>query len=307
MKPVLSIIITSLEDYQETQYTIESIRATAGDDVEVIVVDDATQVPLSLTDKKSLLIRNNERAGVGPSRHIGATVATSDYLLITDSHMRFEPGWLDRALKRIVGRLHTIHCASCVALSPDMMDMARAQHAYCGAGLNLYGADKNKHGVTQILEGVWLPTPASDDQPLACIMGATYFMPTDWFFHINGLRMLRGWGSDEPLLSIKTWLAGGECRALPGVRIGHQFRPASPYRTANWNLIYNKMMIARTCMDTALANKLCRLFEGAEELITAKTRMTEDMGQILAERTYLQSIFVHDFPWYCAKFNITIP
>jgi len=302
----LSVLITAHnEPFDEVQATVKSIRDTAPG-VEIIVVDDASQIPLSLEDKQAKLVRNEDRAGVGGSRHIAATHATQDFILITDAHVRFEPGWFDVAMKRITDRPHTLHCGSCIALSPSQMDISKAKTVYSGASLNIYGADKNKHGVNQIMEGVWLKESV-DDQPLSCIMGAVYFTPTDWFFHIGGLRLLKGWGADEPMLAIKTWLAGGEVRLLKNVRIGHQFREASCYRTEHWKLIFNVMQLAITCMNEKQAQVICNLFNGGSELLEAKNRIREDANIILSEKHYLQSIFVRDFQWYVDKFGLTFP
>lgn len=304
----LSVLISSHnEQLAEINASIRSIRATAGDKVEVVVVDDATPMPVSLEDKKALLIRTESRCGVGAARHLAALHASGDYFLICDAHMRFEMGWLDKALKRIVGRQTTIHNASCVALEIGQMDMAKATHTYHGATLNIFGPDKNKPGATQILEGNWLPSREGDDFPLACIMGANYFMSAEWFFHIGGLRMLKGWGTDEGLLSIKTWLAGGECRMMKSVRIGHQFRHTAPYPTEASSLIYNKMMLALTCLPLNMAWKLNSLHRGGTELLQAKKEIERDYGSIMVERAYFESIRKRDFEWYCGFFGITFP
>lgn len=306
--PALSIIITAHnEPPGEIPATIASIRLTAGTQPEIIVVDDASQLPVGLDDKQVKLIRTEERCGVGPARHIGATHATAPLLLILDAHMRFEPGWFETALSRIKDRPYTIHNAACVALEPGQMDMRKAKAVYHGATLNLYGPDKHKPNVMQVLEGNWLPDKDGDDYPMACIMGANYFIPTDWFFHIGGLRLLRGWGGDEPLLALKTWLAGGECRMLKSVRIGHQFRESSVYSTMAWNMIYNKMMIALTCLPLDMAYRLNRLHQGSGELVTAKDRIREDWGLLMTERRQLDEIFVRSFQWYLTYFGLNFP
>lgn len=307
MNDTISVLITAHnEDLNEVNNTIASIRATAGD-IEIVLVDDASVLPLDIKDKSVNLIRTDIRCGVGPARHCAALHATGEYLLITDAHCRFEKGWSDRAMKRIVGRPTTVHCGSCVALEVGQMDMAKATHTYHGATLNVFGPDKNKPGATQILEGNWLSDREGDDYPIACIMGAVYLMPTDWFFHLNGLRMLKGWGGDEVLLSLKSWLAGGECRMMKSVRIGHQFRHTAPYPTEAWALKYNAMMIALTCLPMDKAWKLNSLHRGGPELLQAKKEIERDYGNIMAERFYLQSIFKRDFQWYLDWFHLTFP
>jgi glycosyltransferase involved in cell wall biosynthesis len=304
----LSILITAHnEPLQEVNNTLTSIRETAGD-IEVVLVDDGSQMPLDLEDKTTKLIRMENRCGVGPARNIAASHSTGEFILITDGHVRFEKGWLDAALKRIKDRPTTVFCATCVGLEPGMMDMARAKYSYsAGASINFYGPDRNRPEQTQILESVWNPAREGDDFPIASLMGACYVMSKAWFDFIGGLRLLRGWGSDESLLALKTWLAGGECRAMKCVRIGHQFRQASSYVTPSWQMLWNKMAIAHTCLPTDKAWALCNLFQGGEELTTAKRRLTDDWGLIMAERAYLQSISVRTFDSYLEYFGLTFP
>lgn len=302
----LSILITAHnESYREVQDTLASIRETAGDRVEIVVVDDATQVPLALEDKQAKLIRLNNRAGVGPARHIAALNASGDWLLITDAHVRFEKGWLEKLENRLSkAEPSTVLCGSCVALRVGMMDMAKAQTVYTGATLSMFGDAPNN---MDVLEGKWLSPRDDDDFPMACPMGASYVLNADWFAHIHGLNMLRSWYGDEPLLGIKTWLAGGEICAFKGLRIGHQFRDASPYRTANWHLLWNKMAIAYSCFLEPQADKIMRQLQGSAELQEAKRHFYDDYGFIMAERAYLQSIFTRDLEWYCQFFGIRFP
>lgn len=304
----LSILITAHnEPLAEVNATIASIRETAGD-VEIVLVDDGSQLPLDLEDKTVRLIRSEERCGVGPARHLAALHATGDWFLIIDAHMRFEAGWIDRAFKRIAGRETTLFCATCVGLEPGQMEMVKAKYSYTsGASIHFYGPDRNRPDKMQILESVWNPDRQGDDFPIASIMGAAYLLSAQWYFHIGGLRMLRGWGGDETFLALKTWLAGGECRAMKCVRVGHQFRETSSYRTEAWQPVWNKFMIAHTCLPTVKAWKLVGLFEGGEELRTAKQRLTCDWGQIQCERAYLESIFTRSFEWYCEFFGLNFP
>jgi glycosyltransferase involved in cell wall biosynthesis len=305
--PKLSIVIGCYGEFEELQQTIKSIRDTAGNEPEIVVIDDSSQIPLTVKDSKTVMIRNETRAGVGPSRHIGVTHATGDFVMLTDCHMRFEPGWYDKTMAHIEGRNTTLFCGSCIALSPGQMDLNKATETYHGATINFHGPDRHRPEKMQVLEGVWLKDREGDDYPLACCMGASYILSRDWFFHLHGLNMLRQWGGDEVLLSLKSWLAGGEVRMMKKLRVGHMFREKSHYVSQQWCLIYNAMMIALTCLPLDKAHRLNRLHQGSTELLTAKQRIEEDSGIIWAERAYLQSIFVRDFDWLLSYFGLSFP
>lgn len=129
----LSIIIPVLNDHQEVNNTIASIRQTAGQLPEIIVVDDASQPPVELVKDvgDTKLIRLDTRVGAGQARHIGAVASSGTHLLLLDSHMRFEQGWYETAMNRITqpGRENVVHCGSCCGLEPEdmVMEMTRRE------------------------------------------------------------------------------------------------------------------------------------------------------------------------------------
>lgn len=359
----LSIIIPVLNDHKEVNATIASIRATAGWQPEIIVIDDCSSPPVILEDKDAILIRNPQRVGAGGSRHIGALQAKGEYLLLLDSHMRFEPGWYEKAIARIAGRDNVVHCGSCMGL--DAMDMeieeyqrdvpymslavgrqflfegklcrkkddaeyatkvdGRAQIftiprqdvyvtlpatcRYFGAQLNIVGPNPNNPKEFQILEGVWQhDRTGEDDYEISCLMGACYFFPTKWFFHIGGLLANKHWGSEEPYLSLKTYLAGGSIRLMKGVRIGHKFHSGTvPYKLYDYWKHYNKMRTIMTCMNECEAKSLLPHFSNHQDIRSTMMQLNADRKEIMEEGEYNSKIFVHDLEWYCKRFNIKHP
>lgn len=271
-------------------------------------MDDASKIPVTLEAKGCILVRNEVRAGVAASRHIGAIHASKDCLLIIDCHNRFQPGWYEAAVARVKDRPTTAHCCTCLQLAPYNMDVTKPSGAYHGATINFYGPDRNAAGKMQFMEGVWIAEQAGDDYPIACMMGASYLLPTEFFFHVGGLRLLRSWGSDEPYLSLKWWLAGGEIRMFKGVQIGHQFRAASPYKTDSSHLWYNKIAIVRTCLPDAEASRLLKKFPThLPEVNKARQQTIQDANLILSEKHYQESIRVRDFSWFLAQFGLSFP
>lgn len=297
-----------LNDFSEAQATIKSIRETAGTKPEIIVVDDCSQVPLSLEDKDCHLIRNPDRCGVAGSRHIGALAATGDALLLLDSHCRFEAGWYEKAIARIKDRPTTMHCACCVQLTPNQMEMSKATGFYTGATICFHGPDYNDGGKLQTLEGKWAhDRVGEDDYSLDCVMGGAYFVPTDFYFHVGGLKLLKGWGLDEPFLSLKWYLAGGDIRMLKEVRIGHQFRMATNYKTDGWMPIFNKLAMCLTVLPEARGQAVIKLLDNTPDLAMAKQQVQKEWNTILTERAYNQAIFKRDFCWYLSQFGISCP
>lgn len=314
MPKLLTVVFNTLNDNYEAIQTVRSINKTAGDQVDIVVVDDCSDTRFEMPEGEApnlKIIRVPQRIGVGPTRHVGVSWAKTPYVLITDSHMRFSEGWYEAAAKVIPGRDRTIHCAQCLGLDASQgMDLSKHKGTYNGATLNLFGRDPNNAKITQVFEGVWAPDkPGEDDYELACVMGACYFVPTEWFFHIGGLRLLRQWGVDEPYLSVKTWLAGGECRMLKGVKIGHKFREQveKKFNVDVWCVQYNKMVAMMTIMPPKLSGWLSRHLPADVSTKRAAEVVKQDSHAITAEYHYLKAIAEHDFDWYCKKFGIKLP
>jgi len=309
MQTKLSVIIPVLNDTQELNATLASLIATGGDPnrYEAIVVDDGSVTPAKIFEANKRpnihLYRNNQRRGGGAARHQAAELATGDYLLLMDAHSRFAAYWLDRALERIVGNPTTIYNGMCLGLDfGERNTLEKAAGRYCGAYLVLHNPKTN-----EIFEGKWLTFTPEDDEEIPCLMGACYFVPRPWFFKLGGLKGLKLWGSEEPYLALKCWLAGGNIRFLKTVEIGHKFRTAAPYHTDYSDVLYNKMRPIYELMDEETRSFLYEKLKPHEGFETAFKNINRDMNEILQDRDYYQKLLVKDLHWFCERFNIKHP
>jgi glycosyltransferase involved in cell wall biosynthesis len=301
-KPLLSIIIPVLNDNEELNLTIRSIRETSPPNVEIIVIDDKSDTPTVVTDKNVKLVRLEERKGVGSTRHLGATMATTDYLLFVDSHMRFETNWYNNAMKRLTSNPeNVVWCGTCLGLDKDNMDVTKPKGEYHGARLSLYERKES-----QIFEGKWIDVKEGNDYEISCLMGACYFFHKSWFMKIGGTKSLKMWGSDEPLLSAKTYLAGGSIKMMKDVKIGHKFRDNASYSTDVSYLIYNKLRSIKMLFSNELYECLKSKVPSDGNKQAALQMMERDKEEIEAERQYYKTIFVKDEKWLCEKFNLKV-
>jgi glycosyltransferase involved in cell wall biosynthesis len=296
----ISIIIPVLNDNEEVNLTIQSIYQTSPDNIEIIVIDDASDIPVIIDDKRVKLFRFDKRKGAGQARHYGALNATSKHLLFIDAHMRFDIKWFENAINRIVSTPKILWCGACLGLDAKNMDINKPQGIYTGADLVLY-ADKNK----TIFDGVWRPEiKDKDDYEISCVMGACYFIHKDWYFHIKGLEQTMMWGSEEPILSIKTWLAGGEVRLMKSVRLGHKFRNSSPYSTNVSHIHYNKLAYMYMLFPTDLYGKMVNKFNNDGNRQAALNLVEKNKVILDVEKEYYKTIFQYDIYWLCDKFKI---
>ncbi len=250
---ILSVIITSLnEDSNRLDNTIQTIRNNSDELVEIIVVDDCSDVKVSISDLKAQLFRNPTRIGCAPSRQFGASKAKGKYLLFTDAHMIYDENWY--AEFKLITQLldnNVAICGTCVGLDDKHTELKNSCGSYTGARLSLYEPSEN-----QVLEGKWVCEKPGDLYEISCMMGAIYFIEKDYFFKLRGLSDLKMWGSDEPCLALKILLSGGKMKISKKIRAGHFFRDNSPYVTGMQYLVYNKIRMAKTLLPDRLGELL---------------------------------------------------
>lgn len=313
MSPEITVVITVHHDQAELSETIASIRATAGMVPPIVVVDDGSPKPMAVNGENIRLIRNGQRVGVGPSRHIGVMAAETENILVIDSHMRFQPGWYEQLRPRVVQHPRSIICCVCLGLDEKHMDPNNPCGVYHGATINVLGHDpnlRNRNGRPQVLEAIWQKTWTEDNAEIPACMGASYAFHRDWFGYIDPLRFLRGWGEDEIMLSLKSWLCGGDVRLHTGVRIGHKFRSDRariPYRIGFDERGHNKLFAILTLMPEPLRAKLLPAFTRQPNSRPAWDVIKKNMGGVLAEEARNRAMFKRDFYFLAQKFGLQLP
>ena len=309
MNPPLSVVIASHSD-RDLPNTLASIRATAGDAPEVIVVDDAGGNPVT-PSHGATVIRNTYRCGVGPSRHIGVLAARGEVVLIVDAHMRFLPGWYDALLNRIALHPDWLICGVCLGLDAQHLDPNRPVGLYHGGTINVMGPDANsKFAKTQVFEATWNKTAPEDNAEICAVMGASYAMHRSWFLKIDALRHLRSWGEDELMLSVKTWLAGGSVRLHHGLRVGHRFRMERervPFPIPREDTIHNKLFAIQTLLPAPLAKRLTSALRVNPRYGSYRAGADAGWAEVACEQALNRSLFTRDFYWLAGKFGLHLP
>lgn len=322
--PLLSCVIPCLDD-PDIASTVRSLRETAPE-VEIVVVNDSSGNWPTLEGCK--VVHNRHRCGSGPSRHIGAIYATGEWLLHTDSHMRFEKGWYEAFVDRVKfgankpssywtgvpifedAKPNTVLCGTMIALERDL-----SQHGeYSGATLNLVGPDPGKPEVQQVFQANW--KKHANGEEIGMLMGACSFVSRDWYLSLSPHRHLRSYGFEEESMSLKTWLSGGRIEMLSGVRVGHIFRGKDdrgreipqPYEVPAASLLYNKLFLMWTMLPFDLVERLLPKVEKTvprQTYLSACEMIRQDWHLIAAERA--ESRFTMTFAEYCEKFRIPLP
>jgi glycosyltransferase involved in cell wall biosynthesis len=307
----ITIIMPYLNEENETIETIKSIYETAPKDLfEIIAIDDNSSkaVPIKgFTEVKN--IRNKTRIGVDGSRQLGVELAETPYVFIIDAHMRFKKdNWLEKMINLLEREPETAWCTVCLGLGYGNMDINKYAGKYYGADMLMINKNTNPNIPSrEVLEPKWTSPKSGNEWEIPCILGANYGFSKKWFDHIRGLKGLQMWGTSEPFLSIKSWLAGGKCKVTTDIEIGHKFRDNAPYATGVNFLVYNKIFLCKTILPDEIGNKLIDCLPKDANYHDAMKRINNDKEMVEENRKYYSGIFKKNIYDYCSMFNIDLP
>lgn len=263
MKRKISIIIPFVNEGEEVLNTIKSILEHSKEQLDIIVINDASDDGYNYKDElKNYPIKyiyNEKRLGVAASRNLGVNICETDYFLLLDAHMRFyDSNWKDIIEKTLDKNHKTILCAQTKVLNKinGILVEKTSNILYWGAYINFYNP-------TEYLDPQWayadylpISTDNVEAKNIPCILGAGYATSKYYWQYLQGLDGLMSYGSDEVLISLKTWLEGGSCKLLPNVTIGHIYRSTSPYIHHNEYRIYNRLYVSYLLCPKEVLKKL---------------------------------------------------
>lgn len=306
----LTIIMPYLNEQEEVINTLESIYKTADRSLfNIIAIDDGSRDIYDFSPYPEVkYIKNSQRMGVDFSRQLGVETADTPYVFVVDAHMRFRnDNWLPKIIDCLDREPNTAWCCVCVGLGYGSMEMDVQKGKYYGADMLLIDAKSDPNRPSrECLEPKWAIKKEGIEYELPCILGANYGFSKDWFMYIRGLKGLRMWGSSEPFLSMKTWMAGGKCKIRTDIEIGHKFRDNAPYATQIAPLYANKMYICKTIFPDELGNRIIDCLPKNINFKAATEMIAKDKAQIEDDKKYYSGIFKHSIYDYCNRFNISI-
>ena len=200
--PKTAIVCAWRAGEDDLAQTVESAQAAVFGGASIVTVEDKTA------------------QGPGRTRHRGIEAAAdAEVIVIIDAHMRFAPQSLS-ALASHAARNGGVCCARTYHNEACSFE----GNPYSGARI-VYRA-KDGRAFTS-LAGKW--SREAGHGARGCVMGACYAFRRDWYYEVGQpLSMLPGWGCDEEILSIASWLSGSMPQCLP-VDVAHRYRERAPW------------------------------------------------------------------------------
>ena len=298
----LTAVISFLNEGKEVENTVSSVLQFAEGKIDIIVINDGSN---TLYDYEEMLapypdvtyFRNEKRMGVAACRDMGVEMAKTPYFILLDSHMRFyREGWVDEITRLLDEDDRRILCCQTKPLEKDESDEIVPMRLKTP-----YGARINFTDDSCLLDPKWLcipdPYPDATVIDVPCVLGATYAASRRYWKYLRGYEGLRLYGLEEPYISMKAWLEGGKCQLIKDIEVGHIYRSRSPYRIANDEITYNRMVIASLLLPDELKSHVFDACSRQHVPIYQRSKelLTENAEQINELRNYYNSILTRDF------------
>lgn len=128
--PDVSVIVPTFGRAAQVARAVASVLAQDAD-LEVVVVDDASPVPIAIDDKRVRVIRLAHNVGAAGARNAGVAAASSDWLAFLDSDDVWTPKSLGPRLElaRAGDHIRTIWGAGFASIWPDGRSLVRIPRA----------------------------------------------------------------------------------------------------------------------------------------------------------------------------------
>jgi glycosyltransferase involved in cell wall biosynthesis len=339
----VSVIIPFFNDHYIIGETVR--RVTVGIDpkeIEVIVVDDGSMFapPSSLKEYPNVkVITNGVNRGVGHAFDTGAKSAVGDVLVLMGSDIYLEERkWLTDALNTAKSNENGLTASCCVGVQVgDNAEVAKYGNKRYGADL-LFTVTKDDLPAqsplrelpvyADILQAKWLREVNTTEQhEVPCVLGACYVTTKDWYMHIGGWGWVkdhdrlskeeskwtghRRWGGLEPMISLKTWFAGGSCQVNPLWETGHVFGRGDHVGEVRGRqedkYIFNKLLMAYSLFEGDMTKKLVNhLPLGKRNAQLAQKIIRKNWKAIMLEKKFNDKVKIFDESLFMDKFGYGI-
>ena len=251
-----TFVIAVYDDDITLKETVDNLMTTVSpNDVDIIVVDDANTLdPAVLFGHDNIILYCNEqRRGVGYSLDYGIQKANTEIVFPMGCDIRFDGNWFDRFYSVVRDNPKSIVSTITAGLNEKRRYIQGNENHYHAAHTLFHVTTKNNNRVLpfrEYLEAKWNEKknlPESDLIQIGCVLGAFYGVNKTWWNHIGGFKGHRTWGTLEPLISLRSYINGGNCLLDRKTITGHIFKGASSHKPIK-DLIYNKLLVAYTLL-----------------------------------------------------------
>ena len=317
----LTCIIPFQNEGSEIERTVANIRGTAGAGVKIMLINDASTDNYDYAwisrNYDCQYFYNGENLGVAGSRDFGVNRCSTKYFVLLDGHMRFyKDNWHIDLIKELDNNPGCLVTANTIVFSYDKDTKiysneegleGRTDFGSYGAIVNLKepGWEFTGKWTKKILSGYGKDDPVI---PISCCMGAVYAASKEFWKKIGGLQGLKKYGSDESLMSLKTWLSGGKVLLMKDWGVGHLYRGNSPYsvplKSLDQNHLYLINLFCKCEEDIKRYESNLRDRIGVNRFNLAQKEFDSQKEELMRFKEYFfNNIATRDLNWFIENIN----
>jgi glycosyltransferase involved in cell wall biosynthesis len=243
---LITVVIPSHnESLTVLKKTIDNLQYN--NNINIIVVDDCSDIPVILNN--ALVIRNSRRMGSAASRKIGIRASKTDIIVTTDAHIQFRTKeWVKKITDILSNNPKHVVCFACIPTGETNF-----KSMTYGGNLTIM---EQPWGLSHVLSPKW-NTFCPQNHRVQCVMGGAYAFTTQWHRKIDAYSGIKGWCPTElASLSLRTWVAGGECVIDPTIEVEHYFRKQAPFEFDPIVSAYNKLRLSMAVLPLEIATTI---------------------------------------------------
>ena len=241
----VSVVIVTHNEGGELARTVEAIRETVPESTEIVVIDDVStdgSADALEADEgvdagraggggsggpRTVVERADRPLGVSAGRNLGAKRSSGDVIVFSDAHVRPLDGWLAPVLDALA--------------DPGVGEVTPAighLDGRPGIGFGFTWKDIS-------MRMKWLGASGEGPVDVPFICGCFLAMRRDTFEETGGFdEGMYQWGSEDAELSLRLWLSGYRCQAVPAAEVLHLFRDSFPYEVDHAGILSNILRLA---------------------------------------------------------------
>eukprot|EP00914_Ancora_sagittata_P027237 GHVO01053325.1.p1 GENE.GHVO01053325.1~~GHVO01053325.1.p1 ORF type:complete len:405 (+),score=72.85 GHVO01053325.1:575-1789(+) len=187
-------------------------------------------------------MRLPERRGLVWARLAGAKLAKAPVLVVLDSHIECNRGWLEPQLQRLQESPKSIVFPQIMALDSENFGYLNQQGIGCFLSFKWIMQEK-----ASLTGSVDSPAPI----PSPSMAGGLFAVNRDWFWELGGYDEEFGmWGAENVEMGFRVWMCGGRLECTPCARVYHIYRKGGhAYKSPPESLWKNRLRTARIWTD----------------------------------------------------------
>ncbi len=295
----LTVVIPFCNEGAYLNKTLNSIRMTAEEEVDIIIVNDASDGGIDYKEMaeeyQCKYILNETSIGPSACREKAMELVETPYVLLIDGHMSFYfNDWHLQFIEALESNSRVIYCANPIPLDRYVRrDPQIVDNLLLDSNVSGVVASKSRRSFSL--------KDSSDSNCIPFLFGGSYAISKEYYNKLNGSVGLNGVGQFNLLMSLKVFLEGGEIRFLEDVHIGHIYTDLLSYVPNKEACRQDKAMITKLFLDLAEVEESKGEDELSESISSQTIEVVDAMKEFICDNLNERSF--GDFVEYSNSFN----